>query len=91
MGEVRAPSSELSRRCGTFTRMNAGIPASSALLRSQSPLRPHSTTELRAQSMGAEPSSGAAGTADGRTAEPASIPIAISRLITFSSSAYFTV
>jgi len=41
--------------------------------------------------MGAEPSSGAAGTADGRTAELASIPIAISRLIAFSSSAYFTV
>jgi hypothetical protein len=41
--------------------------------------------------MGAELSSGAAGTADGRTAEPASIPIAISRLITFSSSTYFTV
>ena len=72
--------------------MNAGIPASSERLRSQSPLRPHSTTELRAQIIGAEPSSGAAGTADGRTtAEPASIPIAISRLITLSSSAYFTV
>jgi len=42
--------------------------------------------------MGAEPSSGAAGAADGRTtAEPANIPIAISRLITFSSSTYFTV
>ena len=91
MGDVRAPSSELSWRCGTFTRMNWGIPASSALLRSQSPFRVHSITELSAQSMGAEPSRGAPRTADGRTPRPTTAPIAISRVITVVSSPYFTV
>ena len=78
IGEVRAPSTELSRRCCTLIRTKGGTWASSAVLRSQSPFREHSTTPLSAQSMGTEPSIGAKRAAalvrfflDGDPAQPA--------------------
>ena len=45
MGEVRAPSTELSVRCWTLICTKGGTSASSAELRSQLPPRAHSTTE----------------------------------------------
>src|SRR5262249_5355795 len=80
MGEVRAPSTVLSTRCGTLIRKKGGTSASSAVLRSQSPFREHSTIELNEHSMGAEPSIGAARAGAGTLPRPTSITIPLIRM-----------
>src|SRR5262245_14435425 len=73
MGDVRAPSTELRRRFWTSTRTKGGTWASAAEVRSQLSVS-QSISWWTAQSMGADPSSGAATATQGVNAMPTRAP-----------------
>src|SRR5215471_5116526 len=91
MGDVRAPSTELMTFCGTLILTNGGTSASSAELRSQSPLRAQSVTEVIAHNTGTDPSREAPRASDGNVTEPATRQARNARVRMMVSWAYLTV